>query len=90
MIVKQVPQIALNHQLRALIALLAGSGMRVGEALAIGMPGGNVWDPEAGTITVRATLVRGRLQEAPKTEAGNRVVDLHPELNTFLRSHFGV
>jgi integrase len=91
MIVKQVPQIALNHQLRALIALLAGSGMRVGEALAIGMPGGNVWDPAAATITVQATLVRRHtLQSNPKTEAGNRVVDLHPELNALLRSLFPV
>jgi integrase len=72
----------------ALIALLAGTGLRVGEALAIGAPDGNVWDSEAGTITVRATMVRGQVQPNPKTEAGNRVVDLHPDLNAFLRSQF--
>jgi integrase len=80
---------ATNGEVKALVALLAGTGLRIGEALAIGMPGGNVWDPAAGTITVQATLVRRHiLQPNPKTEAGNRVVDLHPELNALLRSQF--
>ena len=77
-----------NSETRALIALLAGTGMRIGEALAIGVPGGNVWDPEAGTITVQATWARGQVRPQPKTEAGNRVVDLHPDLNALLRSQF--
>lgn len=80
-----------NGEVKALIGLLAGTGLRIGEALALGVgPSwpGNVWDREAGTILVRATLVRGHLQLSPKTEAGNRVVDLHPGLNTFLLSQF--
>lgn len=82
---------ATNGEIKALVALLAGTGLRIGEALALGVGpdwAGNVWDPEAGTITVRATMVRGTLQTEPKTEAGNRVVDLHPDLNAFLRSQF--
>lgn len=77
-----------SGEIKGLIALLAGTGLRIGEALAIGMPEGNIWGPEAGTITIQATLVQGRVQSQPKTEAGNRVVDLHPDLNVLLRSLF--
>lgn len=73
---------------KALYALLAGSGLRIGEALAlmVGPDDGqnSFWDPETGTITVRTTMVQGKVQLAPKTEAGARQVDLHPDLNTFL------
>ena len=78
-------------EIRVLVALLAGTGLRVGEALAVGVGpdwAGNVWDPESGTIEVRATLTRHGLQIAPKTEAGNRIVDLSPELNSFLKAEF--
>jgi len=78
---------------KALIALLAGSGLRIGEALALkGQDdgGANLWDPEKGTIQVRATRVRGGvIQPMPKTKAGNRVVDLDPALNCFLKSTLG-
>jgi integrase len=77
---------ATKGEVKVLVALLAGTGLRIGEALAIGMRGGNVWDPATATITIRATLVRGEVQANPKTEAGNRVVDLAPELNQFLSS----
>jgi len=77
-----------SGEVKALIALLAGTGLRIGEAFAIGVPGGNVWDPEAGTITITSTWAQGQVQPHPKTEAGNRVVDLHPDLNALLRSLF--
>jgi integrase len=73
-----------NAELRCLIALLGGTGLRIGEALAIGC--GNVWNPIQGSITVSGTLVNGTFQPSPKTQAGNRVVDLDPALNHFLRT----
>lgn len=69
---------------KALIALLGGSGLRIGEALGIGL--GNVWDPQAGTVTITGTLVEGEFQPSPKTEAGNRVVDLPGPVNVLLKA----
>ena len=73
---------------KALYALLAGSGLRCGEALAlmVGPDDGlnSFWDPQTGIATIRTTMVRGKIQPAPKTEAGIRQVDLHPNLNLFL------
>lgn len=84
---------ATKGEIKVLIALLGGSGLRIGEALAlrVGDDGiGNLWDPEAGTVLVRAQrLQNGEIQAAPKTEAGNRVVDLHPVLNSLLKTEFG-
>lgn len=75
----------------ALYALLAGTGLRVGEALAlmVGPDDGknSFWQPETGILTIRTTLTNGKIQSAPKTEAGNRLVDLDPRLNDFLQSH---
>jgi integrase len=70
--------------LKALLLLLAASGLRIGEALGIGH--GNAWDPESGTITVIGTMVRGEFQGAPKTKAGKRVVDLDPAINSALKA----
>lgn len=75
-----------NRELACLVALLASTGLRINEALAIGC--GNVWDPEAGTISVSGTLVEGVFQPSPKTKAGKRVVDLTPEVNGLLYSLF--
>ena len=81
---ERVPQTPSNSEYRALLVLLAGTGLRIGEALAIGL--GNSWDPEAGTVTVTGTLVSGSFQPSPKTKAGKRVVDLTPEVNTLLKA----
>ncbi len=78
---------------KALIGLLAGSGLRIGEALALTTQAdgvSNLWDSEKGTIHVRATRVRGQIQPMPKTKAGVRTVDLDPALNTFLQQSLGV
>jgi integrase len=75
-----------NGSIQALVAILASTGLRIGETLAIGQ--GNVWDPIQGSITVSGTLVMGTFQPAPKTKAGKRTVDLHPEVNALLRSQF--
>jgi integrase len=78
---------------RALVALLAGSGLRVNEALAIvrqpdWRDDGTVWIPELSKVIIRTQRSGGYLtggKTVPvKTEAGNREVDLAPELNEFL------
>jgi integrase len=63
---------------RALYALLAGSGLRIAEALSltVGDKGGNYWDPQAGKVVILPGLA--------KTDAGAREIDLAPDLNTFL------
>lgn len=69
-------------------ALLAGSGLRAGEALAVGMgqrTGLNLWNPDKGIIYVQNTVLQnGDIQPMPKTEAGIREVDLHTDLNSFM------
>ena len=69
---------------KALVALLASTGLRINEALAIGK--GNDWDPLNGSITVSGTLVMGTFQPAPKTKAGKRILDLDPAVNALLRA----
>lgn len=73
---------------KALYALLAGTGLRIGEALCLMTPGvagyHSVWYPDRAMIDVKTTLVNGLVQTSPKTEAGIREVDLAPELNEFL------
>lgn len=75
-------------QIRVLVALLGGSGLRIGEALAVTVSkgAGNVWEPISATITVGATQTPSGLQNAPKTDAGRRVVDLPKALNDLLCS----
>lgn len=69
---------------KALYALLAGTGLRIGECLALMA---SDWDRQNMTISVTKTVVNGRTQDSTKTLAGTRIVDLTPELNTFLTQH---
>lgn len=73
-----------NGQDKALVALLAGTGLRVGEALVLTAED---WDRVNFTLSVTKTLVRGHIQNSTKTDAGKRTVDLTPELNGFLARH---
>lgn len=67
---------AQRYDLADLVAFMAGTGVRIGEALALR------WedvDLKAGTAHIRATLVRSaghgnRIQEGTKTRAGDRTV----------------
>jgi integrase len=74
-----------SGDIRVLVALLAGTGLRVGEALSLT---GNDWNPEAATLQVHSTLVDGHFQAETKTKAGTRTVDLDPKLNQLLHSLF--
>jgi integrase len=82
-----------NSTDRALYSLLAGTGLRIGEALALGTghESGhgvriNVWNPDKAVIRIQSTVLQnGEIQPMPKTEAGIREVDLHPDLNLFMK-----
>jgi integrase len=73
-----------SGQDKALYALLAGTGLRVGEALALTA---SDWDRQNMTLSVTKTIVKGHTQDSTKTIAGTRIVDLTPELNAFLTKH---
>jgi len=90
-----VPLVALETALvrakgadKALYAILAGTGVRIGEALSlmVGPDDGrnSFWQPETATLTIRTTLTSHGIQDGTKTQAGQRQVDLAPDLNTFL------
>jgi integrase len=70
-----------------LYALLAGTGLRVGEALAIHVEPGDhtTISPDCKTIHVRKSIWNGKEQE-PKTPAAKRAVDLSDDLAAYLKS----
>ncbi len=72
---------------KALYALLAGSGLRIAEALAIKLgPDDKIstmWLPDDSKLIVRLQLGRNGFVPT-KTKAGVREVDLAPELNKYL------
>lgn len=76
-----------SSRYHAALVLIAETGLRRGEALAL------TWDQvdlDAGTATVAATLgrINGRLQlTAPKTERSRRIVPLSPAMVAMLRRH---
>jgi len=82
-----------SGEVKALIGLLAGSGLRIGEALVLKAEDdgiANYWNPSAGTVQIRATKTLTGLQPVPKTKAGVREVNLNPALNTFLQESLGI
>ncbi len=70
-----------NGQDKVLYALLAGSGLRIGEAFAL-----QVEDVCDTVIHVKRSAWEGDLGN-PKTAAGKREVDLHSSLASALRDH---
>lgn len=75
----------------ALYALLAGTGLRISEALAV-MIGkddgkGSFWVPESGILIIRQQRIVNAFTDT-KTKAGVREVNLAPELNDFLKPVF--
>ncbi len=72
-----------NGVFRVLYALLAGSGVRIEEAIAL-----QVQDLKGTVLQVRHSHWNGDLY-TPKTEAGIREVDLHSSLAAMLREHIG-
>jgi integrase len=77
---------ALKDRYGVFYAILAGTGLRIGEATAVryGWDGVHTgWDPTKAAIDVRLSLW-GRQEQDPKTPAAVRIVDLDPKLNEFL------
>jgi integrase len=72
-------------QYRTLFALLAATGMRIGEASGLHV---DDLDLESGVIYVRRSVWRGRELE-PKTEHSVREIDIDPTLVKLLREHIG-
>ena len=70
---------------RVLFALLAGTGLRIGEALALKTTD---LSPDCRVLHVRRSIWHGREQE-PKTPNAVRVVDIAEPLAGFLREHAG-
>jgi integrase len=71
---------------RVLLAVLAGSGLRIGEALGLEI---RHLSPDCRTVTVEQSVWNGRIQ-TPKTTNAYRQVDLAPALGDLLRTHIGV
>jgi integrase len=77
---------ASRNRYRVLYSLLAGSGLRIGEALALKI-GEHISD-NCSIIHVRQSLWRGKEQE-PKTQAAVRDVDVAEELAALLAKFIG-
>lgn len=76
-------------QYRLLFALLAGSGLRISEALALkGSPDpySSYWDRQRSVLVIRKQLYHGKEQDT-KTAAGVREVDLTTGLNDFIQAN---
>ena len=75
---------------QALGALLAGTGLRIGEALAIKLDAysedHSTITPDCKTIHIRKS-VRGTSEQKPKTENARRSIDVCDPLAIFLREH---
>jgi integrase len=72
-------------QYRILFALLAGTGMRIGEAAGLHV---DDLDLDNGVIYVRRSVWKGQELE-PKTENSVREIDIDPALAKLLREHLG-
>lgn len=76
---------AATGQDRVLFALLAGTGLRIGEAAGLHL---DDLDLDNGAVYVRRTVWRGR-DQSPKTENAVRVVDIDGGLAALLRQFIG-
>jgi len=72
-------------QYRVLYALLAGTGLRIGEAAALEV--GDI-SGDGMTLKIRQSVWNGRMQ-TPKTTNAFREIDLHPSLAAMLQAHVG-
>ena len=79
-----------TDQEKVLYAVLAGSGLRIAEALATrvsGKPDQTSWHPERQAIDVRSSLFNGKEMLRLKTAAAKRTVDLDPRLNDLISQY---
>jgi len=81
---------AASDQERVLYCVLAGSGLRIAEALAIHVNGAQdqtSWNSESQAIDVRSSIFNGQEIGRLKTAAAKRVVDLYPGLNDLIAQY---
>jgi len=74
-----------SGQIQVLFALLAGTGLRIGECLGLTI---EKLSDDASTVTVDQEWWRDRIQ-SPKTAAAYRQIDLHPSLAAMLKAFIG-
>jgi integrase len=75
---------------KLLYSVLAGTGLRIAEALAIRIGGTEdqtSWDRNRAAIYVRSSIFNGREIARLKTVAAKRTVDLDPRLNDFISQY---
>jgi integrase len=78
---------AASDQEKLFYCVLAGSGLRVSEALAIhvaGLENQTLWTPESAAVDVRSSIFNGREIPRLKTLAARRTVDLDPSLSDLI------
>src|SRR5262249_34177294 len=78
---------AASDQERVLYCVLAGSGLRIAEALAIHLSGQEdqtSWHPGSQVIYVRSSIFNGQEICRLKTAAAKRAVDLDPGVNDLI------
>lgn len=78
---------SLNGDIRPLAILLAASGARIGEALAIKTTPdakSSHWDRNRGCLVIQSQI-QDNLELLPKTAAGIREIDLAPDVNRYLQ-----
>jgi integrase len=73
----------LREPYRTMISLVAATGLRVGELLALRW---RALDLEGGTLTVRESVFEGKFQP-PKTQKAKRTIPLGPRTIEALRAH---
>jgi integrase len=73
----------LSEPYRSMVELIAATGLRIGELLAIRW---RALDLEVGTLTVRESVYEGKFQR-PKTSKSRRTIPLGPHMIRSLKAH---
>jgi len=73
----------LSEPYRSMVELIAATGLRIGELLAIRW---RALDLEVGTLTVRESVYEGKFQR-PKTSKSRRTIPLGPHMIASLKAH---
>jgi integrase len=71
---------------RMLFIICAAAGLRIGEALGIKIE--NI-SPDCSIVLIKQKAWRGQIHERLKTPAGDRVIDLHPDVAAMLKEYIG-
>jgi integrase len=78
--------VAVGKDLPDLVSFMLGTGVRIGEALAVSW---DLVDLEAATVAIAYTVIRvkgqGIIRKSPKSRAGTRVLSLPPPIVAMLR-----